>query len=128
MASGSLITARQAGEQGRDVFAIPGSIHSPFSKGCHYLIKQGAKLVDEADDILIELNLTSQTRGKVATVGKPVAVEEKILSAMGYDPVTVDSLIELTGKPAEKIMARLTELELAGIVAPLPGGKYQRLE
>ena len=127
LASGSLITARQAGEQGREVFAIPGSIHSPFSKGCHQLIKQGAKLVDDATDILVELNLTPQTPMPPASGGNPTAGEKKILSAMGYDPVTVDSLIELTGKPAEKIMARLTELELAGIIASLPGGKYQRL-
>ena len=127
LASGSLITARQAGEQGREVFAIPGSIHSPFSKGCHQLIKQGAKLVDDATDILVELNLTPQTLISSAKGGNFVADEEEILSAMGYDPVTVDSLIVLTGHPAERIMARLTELELAGIVASLPGGKYQRL-
>ena len=127
LASGSLITARQAGEQGREVFAIPGSIHSPFSKGCHQLIKQGAKLVDDAADILLELNMTPQSLMAPPSRGNPSAGVEKILLAMGYDPVTVDSLIELTGKPAEKIMARLTELELAGIVASLPGGKYQRL-
>lgn len=129
LASGSLITARQAGEQGREVFAIPGSIHSPLSKGCHLLIKQGAKLVDDAADILAELNLTPHSSAQAAPPRRNpiIAGEEKILSAMGYDPVTVDSLIELTGKPAEKIAARLTELELDGIVASLPGGKYQRL-
>jgi len=127
LASGSLITARQAGEQGRDVFAIPGSIHSPFSKGCHQLIKQGAKLVDEAADILVELNLIPQTLRTPVSGGHPAEAGEEILLSMGYDPVTVDSLIELTGKPAERIMARLTELELSGIVASLPGGKYQRL-
>ena len=127
LASGSLITARQAGEQGREVFAIPGSIHSPLSKGCHQLIKQGAKLVDDAADVLMELNLTPRTLVTPRSIGNLPAGEEEILSAMGYDPVTVDSLIEFTGKPAEKIVARLTELELAGVVASLPGGKYQRL-
>ena len=125
LASGSLITARQAGEQGREVFAIPGSIHSPFSKGCHQLIKQGAKLVDDAADILVEFNWPMPT--ELQPSSGSTAGEETILTAMGYDPVTVDSLIELTGKPVEKIVARLTELELAGVVAPLPGGKYQRL-
>jgi DNA processing protein len=127
LASGSLITARQAVEQGREVFAIPGSIHSPLSKGCHLLIKQGAKLVDDAADILVELNLTPQGPAPTTTSGNTAEGEDKILSAMGYDPVTVDALILLAGKPAEEIMARLTELELAGIVASLPGGKYQRL-
>ncbi len=127
LASGSLITARQAGEQGRDVFAIPGSIHSPFSKGCHQLIKQGAKLVDDAVDILLELKLAPQFAAQVAPGSNPTPGEEEILTAMGYDPATVDSLIALTGKPAEKIMVRLTELELAGTIASLPGGKYQRL-
>lgn len=126
LASGSLITARQAGEQGRDVFAIPGSIHSPLSKGCHQLIKQGAKLVDDANDILIELSLAPQIRPPLPATSI-VAVEDTILAAMGYDPVTVDSLVETTGKPAEKIMARLTELELGGVVAAQPGGKYQRV-
>jgi DNA processing protein len=127
LASGSLITARQAGEQGREVFAIPGSIHSPLSKGCHQLIKQGAKLVDDAADILVELKLLPES--PTAPVAEIVASgEDEILSAMGYDPFTVDSLVELTGNSAEKIMARLTEFELEGVVAPLPGGKYQRLK
>ncbi len=127
LASGSLITARQAGEQGRDVFAIPGSIHSPMSKGCHQLIKQGAKLVDDASDILVELGLPIQRTDLAASPQMSKTGEDNILSALGYDPVTVDALIHLTGKPAEKIMARLTELELAGVIASLPGGKYQRL-
>lgn len=127
LASGSLITARQAGEQGREVFAIPGSIHSPLSKGCHLLIKQGAKLVDDAYDILVELHVTSP--GILAPTRNTASVEqeEEILAAMGYDPVTIDSLVELTGKPADKVMVRLTELELGGIIASSPGGKYQRL-
>jgi len=127
LASGSLITARQAVEQGREVFAIPGSIHSPFSKGCHQLIKQGAKLVDDAADILVELNLTPGSPTPAATRDNTAADVDGILAAMGYDPVTIDALTQLAGKPAGTIMARLTELELAGIVASLPGGKYQRL-
>ncbi|MBL0122018.1 MAG: DNA-protecting protein DprA [Betaproteobacteria bacterium] len=127
LASGSLITARQAGEQGRDVFAIPGSIHSPFSKGCHLLIKQGAKLVDDAADILVELKFAPQLQPPTASGSNPTTGEEEILTAMGYDPVTIDALVAITGTPAEKIMARLTELELAGVIASQPGGKYQRL-
>jgi DNA processing protein len=127
LASGSLITARQAGEQGRDVFAIPGSIHSPLSKGCHYLIKQGAKLVDDANDILAELNF-AQPPGSATAGSEEVAVNEaRILVAMGYDPVTIDALIAETGHDASFVMSRLTELELAGAITSLPGGKYQRL-
>lgn len=127
LASGSLITARQAGEQGREVFAIPGSIHSPLSKGCHHLIKQGAKLVDDATDILAELDLVPRADASTQAPNTPAANEEKILTAMGYDPVTVDTLISLTGEDAAMIMARLTELELGGTIASMPGGKYQRL-
>jgi len=126
LASGSLITARQAGEQGREVFAIPGSIHSPFSKGCHALIKQGAKLVDDARDILVELNLSSGRANIESATIAPIVEEDEILCAMGYDPVTVDSLVELSGKSADKIVSRLTELELNGVVSSLPGGKFQR--
>ena len=127
LASGSLITARQAGEQGREVFAIPGSIHSPLSKGCHHLIKQGAKLVDDATDILAELDLVPRAEASTQTPNTSAANEEKILTAMGYDPVTVDTLISLTGEDAAMIMSRLTELELGGSIASMPGGKYQRL-
>jgi DNA processing protein len=134
LASGSLITARQAAEQGREVFAIPGSIHSPFSKGCHQLIKQGAKLVDEANDILVELQWRAGTSKAVApptssdglqTVVE--ATEDPILTAMGYDPVSIDALVERVEFAADQVMARLTELEIDGVIAPLPGGRYQRL-
>ena len=130
--SGSLITARLAGEQGRDVFAIPGSIHSPLSKGCHLLIKQGAKLVDAAVDILEELGTTARvapgpdTKPDLATgTGDEGAA---LLAAMGYDPVGVDGLRERTGLTAEALSAMLLVLELDGRVAQLPGGKIQRLE
>lgn len=123
IASGSLITARQAGEQGREVFAIPGSIHSPFSKGCHQLIKQGAKLVEDAADILQELQMMSVPHTAAASddAGDPV------LDAMGFDPVSIDTMLERLGLPADQVMAKMTELELSGVIASLPGGKYQRL-
>lgn len=123
VASGSLITARMAAEQGRDVFAIPGSIHSPFSKGCHQLIKQGAKLVDDANDILHELELPQgATAGQAAS-----AQSDPLLEAMGFDPVSIDSLVERIDLRADQVIARLTELELDGAIASLPGGKFQRL-
>ena len=124
LASGSLITARMAAEQGRDVFAIPGSIHSPFAKGCHHLIKQGAKLVDDASDILLELGLAPVAG---ATAKAPGMVGDLVLDAMGFDPVSIDALTGRVAMPTEKIVARLTELELDGAIASLPGGKYQRL-
>ena len=126
LASGSLITARIAAEQGRDVFAIPGSIHSPFAKGCHHLIKQGAKLVDDASDILLELGLAPGV-GAGATANAPGMVGDLVLDAMGFDPVSIDALTGRVAMPTEKIVARLTELELDGAIASLPGGKYQRL-
>lgn len=126
LASGSLITARMAAEQGRDVFAIPGSIHSPFSKGCHQLIKQGAKLVDDAGDILQELDL--QTIAPEASAKADAAgPEDPLLEAMGFDPVTIDSLLTRMTLSADAVIARLTELELDGAIASLPGGKFQRL-
>jgi DNA processing protein len=128
--SGSLITARQAGEQGRDVFAIPGTIHSPFSKGCHQLIKQGAKLVDDANDILGELGWAGAvtSRASAQTESTPVVDDaEPILNAMGYDPVSLDALMERVALSADQVTARVTELEITGVIAALPGGKYQRL-
>jgi DNA processing protein len=127
--SGSLITARLAGEQGRDVFAIPGSIHSPFSKGCHLLIKQGAKLVDDASDILIELGLAAQAGTPAKAPRKRADAEENdpFLKALGFDPVTVDEMAARLAIGAGEVMARLTELEMQGIVTALPGGKVQRI-
>jgi DNA processing protein len=128
--SGSLITARFAAEQGREVFAIPGSIHSPFSKGCHRLIKEGAKLVETAQDVLEELGLapagaSARTlKGSGPEAGGDAA---RILAALGHDPVDVDLLVERTGLDASAIAVALVELELAGQVAPLPGGAFQRV-
>jgi DNA processing protein len=127
MRSGSLITARLAGEQGREVFAIPGSIHSPLAKGCHRLIKQGAKLVDSAQDILEELELPGSAATIVAAAAPRDARKAAILDAMGFDPCDIDTLVERTALPAEVLAGALLELELAGDVSTLPGGKYQRL-
>jgi DNA processing protein len=130
--SGSLITARMAGEQGREVFAIPGSIHSPLSKGCHALIKQGAKLVDSVDDILEELGAAAprpSARERSDAV-RPAAdgPKEALLAAMGYDAVGFDALRDRTDLPADVQSSLLMELELEGRVAQLPGGRVQRLE
>jgi DNA processing protein len=131
LASGSLITARAAVEQGREVFAIPGSIHSPLSKGCHALIKSGAKLAESAEDVLTEL-AGFRPSGYASTTTK--AQHEKppevagLLAHMGHDPVDVDSLCARAGMSAEQVSSELLRLELDGRVAALPGGLYQRLE
>ncbi len=122
--SGSLITAREAADAGREVFAIPGSIHSPQSRGCHQLLRQGAKLVEVADDVLEELRL-----GRTATpppAASPASADP-LLEALGFDPQPLDALAQRTGLPADRLLARLLELELAGQVARLPGGLYQRI-
>jgi DNA processing protein len=129
LGSGSLITARSAAEQGREVFAIPGSIHSPLSKGCHALIKSGAKLAESADDVLSELGSFRRTGFASTRAPAPPAArtDEPLLECMGFDPVDVDSLCARAGLPAERISTDLLRLELAGRVAVLPGGLYQRL-
>jgi DNA processing protein len=123
--SGSLITARLATECGREVFAIPGSIHAPQSRGCHALIKQGAKLVDCAGDILEELRLSAPL--SAATSDDAPARADPLLRALGYDPVTLDALVERTGVAPAELSARLLELELEGQVARLPGQLFQRV-
>ena len=136
LASGSLITARLATEQGREVFAIPGSIHAPQSRGCHALIKQGAKLVESAQDVLEECSwalpaATSFTAGDTAVgSGEPAAIapqESALLQAMGYDPVGLDALVNRTGMDAASLQVQLLELELDGVVARLPGALFQRV-
>ncbi|MFN8898614.1 MAG: DNA-processing protein DprA [Pseudomonadota bacterium] len=131
VASGSLITARQAAEAGREVFAIPGSIHSPQARGCHALIKQGAKLVESAADILDELRgaragTASVPSGAAAGAQDPAASADPLLQALGHDPVTLDALQARTGCSNAELNARLLELELDGRVARLPGGLFQR--
>lgn len=125
--SGSLITARLAGEQGRDVFAIPGSIHSPLSKGCHKLIKQGAKLVDDARDILDELGFNVAPGGKPAAAPPPDPAAAKLLDCLGYDSCDVDTLSLRSGLTAERLYAILLQMELDGRIASLPGGRFQRI-
>ena len=123
--SGSLITARLAGEQGREVFAIPGSIHSPVARGCHKLIKQGAKLVETANDVLEELGNFSSPETP-AEISPPVD-ESPLLAALGHDPRSLDDLVETTGQNADQLLPELLMLELSGQIAPLPGNRYQRL-
>lgn len=127
-ASGSLITARLASEQGKEVFAIPGSIHAIQSRGCHALIRQGAKLVESAQDVLEELH------GPVATAplpGKPGAAPDAqanahpLLDAMGFDPIGLDALQARTGLATSSLQVQLLELELEGLVGRLPGGLFQ---
>ena len=134
LASGSLITARMAAEQGREVFAIPGSIHAPQSRGCHALIRQGAKLVESAQDVLEELKIPATTVPGLPHEGvnAPGATasdetENPVLAALGYDPLGLDALIARTGMDASTLQVALLELELDGRIARLPGGLFQRV-
>lgn len=137
--SGSLITARQAAEQGREVFAIPGSIHSPQSRGCHALIRQGAKLVESAADILEELRgpavpgtpAQDQEPGESTdplgrTAGEDPVADDPLLRVLGFEPCGLDALQARCGLDLPSLQARLLELEFDGWVARLPGGAYQR--
>ena len=140
--SGSLITARMAVEQGKDVFAIPGSIHSPQSRGCHALIKQGAKLVEVADDVLEELRLGDpplranhqqfspasdhKTQSRSASVENSPS-DSALLTALGHDPVSLDALQARTGLATALLQAELMALELQGQLVRLPGGLFQRM-
>jgi len=133
--SGSLITARLASEQGKDVFAIPGSIHAVQARGCHALIKQGAKLVESAQDILEELHWTgpvdatdSITESTGEKSGSSLFDDnEALLEAMGYDAVSLDALQARTGLSTSDLQAKLMALELDGAASRLPGGLFQRL-
>lgn len=124
--SGSLITARLAAEQGREVFAIPGSIHAPQSRGCHALLRQGAKLVESAQDVLEDLRFVLPAAPAPQADEAPEG-EHPLLAALGHAPMGLDALIARTGIPAPLLQAQLLELELAGQVARLPGGLFQRL-
>jgi DNA processing protein len=132
--SGSLITAKQALEQGRDVMAIPGSIHSTQAKGCHALIKQGAKLVESAQDVLEELRMPLVVAQATLALDNgrretPLSddPENALLRALGHDPVSLDALQARCGWPTAQLQAELMELELVGQVARLPGGLFQRI-
>jgi DNA processing protein len=133
--SGSLITARLALEQGKDVFAIPGSIHSTQARGCHALIKQGAKLVESAQDVLEEMpahalraNASNLIADDSTTAGasSEFGSSDPLLEALGYDPIGLDALQARTGLDTPTLQARLMELEIHGHVARLPGGLFQR--
>jgi len=134
--SGSLITARLAAEQGREVFAIPGSIHSPLSRGCHRLIRQGAKLVETADDIFTELGAllaglrpTSRSEAPDAHEDSGCALDkdyEILLDALGFDSAAVDDLVARTGFEAGAVSSMLLVLELEGRIAQQPGGSFCR--
>lgn len=134
--SGSLITARLSAEQGKDVFAIPGSIHSPLARGCHALIKQGAKLVESAQDVLEEMKpgggsawaadaIAADDPG--ARVEGLFETEHALLEDLGFDPVGLDALQARSGMDTAHLQAQLMALELDGLVARLPGGLFQRI-
>lgn len=127
--SGSLITARLAAEQGREVFAIPGSIHSPLARGCHRLIRQGAKLVETAQDVLEELGALAQVVMTSAELAPPPALDPAtatVLELVGFDPVDIDTLVARSGLTPGELSSMLLHMELHGLVEARPGGKFQR--
>ena len=138
MRSGSLITARLAGDQSREVFAIPGSIHSTFHKGCHHLIKQGAKLVETAQDVLEELRIDTQLAPapEAAVPGARAARKPKsaakstpsdgLIAHIEHTPIDVDTLVSRSGLPVDQVVTELTMLELSGTIEQLAGGRWQR--
>ncbi len=130
--SGSLITARMAAEQGRDVFAIPGSIHAPLAKGCHQLIRQGAKLVESAQDILEEyaheVPAARVDPGLLQPAPtRPVPPDQPLLALLGFDPVDIETLAQRAGQDIASLHAQLLTLELQGWLERLPGEIYRRL-
>lgn len=131
--SGSLITARAAATQGRDVFAVPGPIFSSGSRGCHYLIKEGAKLVETADDISEEIGiimdspLSKSLRDNVCPDAPTLHGKQGVVfDQLGYEPTPVDSLVERTGLTTQEVTSVLMELEIQGVVTVMPGGLYTR--
>lgn len=125
--SGSQITARLSAEQGREVFAIPGSIHSPMSKGCHQLIKQGAKLVDSLQDIIEELDLNKCETEQTHETNNATHTSNPLLMLMGYEQISLENLVHLSGLTVSEVSSMLMILELEGSVASLAGGQYQKV-
>ena len=126
--SGSQITARLAAEQGREVFAIPGSIHSPMAKGCHQLIKQGAKLVDDLRDIIDELGINKHNSANTkSSAESPIAAEHQWLDLIGFEPISVEAIVHLSDLTVGEVSSILMLLELEGKITSLAGGLYQRL-
>jgi DNA processing protein len=129
MRSGSLITARLANEMGRDIFALPGSIHAPLSRGCHRIIKQGAKLVETPDEVLEELGFTKPVATAPASPTAPPAMSAEalqLLDALGHAPATLEILATRTEMGDAALQNTLLQLELAGQVTALPGGRFTR--
>ncbi len=132
--SGSLITARLAAEQGREVFAIPGSIHNPLARGCHVLLRQGAKLVETAQDILEELGVLAAWGNSLAPPAVDTAAMKdepqefrNLLRHIGFEPTAIDTLVERSGLTADQVSSMLVVLELHGQIAASPGGLYTRI-
>lgn len=123
--SGSLITARMALEQNRDVLAIPGSIHNPLARGCHYLLQQGAKLVTSVADVLEELQIDSEQQSADKTTLPLASGNKNLVKFIGFEMTTVDQIILRSGCTVEQVTSELAELELNGAVVSVPGG-YMR--
>ena len=136
--SGSLITARYAGDQGREVFAIPGSIHNPLARGCHQLIRQGAKLVETAEDVIDELGMLAQSCYSTdkPTEEREVAAEpsklgpeyQQLIDIIGFDSTSIDQLVCSSGLTPAEVSSMLLQLEMSGYIASSPGGLYNRLK
>ena len=136
--SGSLITARYAGDQGREVFAIPGSIHNPLARGCHHLIRQGAKLVETAEDVMDELGVlaascypTSQTTVTSEIAAEPSKLDpeyQQLIDFIAFDNTSIDQLVCSSGLTPAEVSSMLLQLELSGYIASSPGGLYNRLK
>jgi DNA processing protein len=136
--SGSLITARYAGEQGREVFAIPGSINNPLARGCHHLIRQGAKLVETAQDVIDELGMlaASCATAQINAGNSPGNEDsaklapdyQQLIDLIGFDNTSIDQLVSSSGLTPAEVSSMLLQLEMSGYLASSPGGLYNRLK